>query len=244
MNNKSDWFHNWFNEDYIHLYAHRDDTEAQKHVDFLSSELRLLGDERILDLGCGSGRHTFLFGRLGYNVVGIDTSEVLIHEAMKNLDGPSNISFIRKDMRDIGDLGKFNLILNMFTSFGYFEEDEENQKVLHIIHQALSIGGRFFIDYLHAPYVIKHLIPRETLQVRGEEVKITREIEGDLVIKTIEFPGRSYYESVKLYEPEKITEMLKDAGFTIDRLWGNYEGKPFNSSSERLLISTSPQIVI
>ncbi len=235
MKKETHWFLDWFNEDYLNLYANRDSSEAEKHVDFLCNHLNLNSNDKILDLGCGSGRHANLLGKFGYHILGIDTSEFLIREAIKNSKDVPTVKFICRDMRNITDLGPFDLILSMFTSFGYFEADEQNQDILNIISQSLKPGSRFFMDYLYAPHVIENLIPFENIVVKDEEVLITRKVVRDRVVKTIEFPGRSYQESVKLYDPETLSKMLQRAGFTIVNQWGGYDSEPLTSSSSRLL---------
>lgn len=236
MSKKTHWFHHWFNEDYLNLYAYRDEGEAKKHIDFLVKHLPIDGSERVLDLGCGSGRHAHILGNLGIKCVGIDTSETLINEAQKNVDESSNVEFICRDMRHIEDLGKFDIILSMFTSFGYFDSDDENQDVLHIISKALNSKGLFFLDYLNPEHVRKNLVPQEQTNVNGEIVIVKRAIVDDKVAKSIEFPGRSYCESVKLYDYSTIEEMLKASGLKAVNYWGDYSGSKLTADSERMLI--------
>lgn len=232
---KSHWFLDWFNEDYLNLYAHRDEEEAKEHINFLCHQLNLTGHEKILDLCCGSGRHAILLGKLGYDVTGVDTSDFLIGKAVESSKDVAAVKFLCRDMRDIGDLGHFDVILSMFTSFGYFESDKQNQKVLHNISESLADGGLFFMDYLNVSHVYQNLKADDKLVVNGEKVSISRQIVGERVIKTIDFPGRSYRESVKLYDPTTISKMLKNAGFSIVTQWGNYEGESLSSLSERVL---------
>lgn len=235
MENTSEWFLDWFNEDYLNLYAHRDKKEAEEHVDFLIRQLNLRGSEHILDLACGSGRHSILFGNLGYRVQGIDTSEFLIHEAVKQSTELPKVQFLCRDMRNVSDLGPFDLILSMFTSFGYFDTDEENLDLLRKVSKTLKRGGLFFIDYLNAEHVENHFIPQEKIEVNGEEVTITREIQEGRIVKSIDFPNRSYKESVMLYTPESLSDMLERSGFDISKQWGNYNGEDLTPSSERIL---------
>ncbi|MEM1283301.1 MAG: methyltransferase domain-containing protein [Chlamydiota bacterium] len=232
---KSDWYLDWFNEDYLNLYAHRGEEEAKKHINFLCHHLNLTGHEKILDLCCGSGRHAILLGKLGYHVTGVDTSNFLIEKAIANSKDVDAVKFLCRDMRDIRNLGHFEVILSMFTSFGYFESNKQNLEVLHTIFESLTDGGLFFMDYLNVPHVYQNLKADDQLVVNGEKVSISRQIVGDKVIKTIDFPGRSYCESVKLYDPTTISEMLKKAGFSIITQWGNYEAESLSPLSERVL---------
>jgi len=212
-----EWFHNWFNEDYLNLYSHRNKDEAENQISFLFRHLNIPSKACILDLGCGAGRHAKLLAEKGYEVVGLDASETLIKEAKKE----GGASFVVGDMRRLEGLGRFDLVTSFFTSFGYFE-DEENRAVLRQIAAVLNPGGHFFLDFLNPELLEKQLVPREELKVGEETVQIERRIEKRRVEKSIRFPGRSYSESVKLYTKEEIEEMLRDAGLKPLRFWSGY----------------------
>ena len=111
------WYQDWFNEDYLKLYKMRNKEEAEKQIRFLEENLLLNGDERILDLGCGTGRHSILFADKGYNVVGVDASPTFIQEAQRSYSDVRHLKFYLRDMRHIEDLGKFDVAVSMFTSF-------------------------------------------------------------------------------------------------------------------------------
>nr|NGX43184.1 hypothetical protein [Chlamydiota bacterium] len=151
------WYKKWFNEDYLKLYSYRSAEEAEQQVNFVIHALKLKGDEKILDLGCGKGRHSLELAKKGYKVLGIDISEYLIDEAKKCLKMvPSkHLRFQIGDMYHLEHLGTFDVVLNMFTSFGYFDDDKDNAKVFQIVRDHLQSGGKFFLDYLHPAQVRK-----------------------------------------------------------------------------------------
>lgn len=235
---KTEWYSKWFNQDYLNLYDYHDQNEAKQQADFIMHHLNLCGKERILDLGCGTGRHALQFALKGMSIIGIDSSPALIRKAQnKQKEYPSlQLQFLLRDMRlPFQELGEFDLVVNLFTSFGYFSTDQENFSVLQNIRNVLPTEGKFFLDYLNPEFIKTTLINFEEREIKGEHVEIERKIEEDCIIKTIHFPNRSYQERVKMYSHEKMLEMLEFSGFTTTQCWGDFKGTPWSTSSERQL---------
>ena len=237
------WYQQWFNQDYLKLYKDRNRQEAEQQIDFLIQVLELSGQERILDLSCGTGRHSFTLAHRGFTVVGVDLSPIVIEEAKKELKGfPSlPLTFVIGDMRELKGLGIFDVVVSLFTSFGYFSSDRENAAVFGSVRMHLKKGGQFFLDYLHPEQVKGNLVPYEKRLVEGEEVEIYRKIEGDTVIKNIEFPGRKYQERVKLYSRDQVEQMLKEHSFEIVATWDDYQGNPWNANGNRQIFRCCAQ---
>lgn len=230
------WFKEWFNEDYLHLYAHRSLEEAKEQVDAIERLLNLHGTEHVLDLACGTGRHSVAFGMKGYQVIGIDLSETLIKKARQRLEDKNlPVKFHVADMFQLPDIGSFDLVVNLFTSFGYFQEDERNQQVFDVVCRRLVPNGAFFLDYLHPHHVRQSLIEHEELIVKGEQVSIQRKIKGNIIEKQIHFPGRSYCERVKLYSKDQIIGMLQKSNLQIEQVWNDYKGNPWKEEGDRQL---------
>lgn len=238
------WFHRWFNEDYLNLYAYRDPAEAVVQSAFIIKALDLQGDEKILDLGCGTGRHVIEFAKRGFNVTGIDVSAYLIEQGKKVLqDSDLDATLIVADMFDLPDLGLFDVVLNVFTSFGYFPQDEQNARVFDAVRSHLRPDGKFFLDYLHPAQVIRNLIPFEVKEVGEERVEITKRIEGGRILKTIVFshPKREYVEKVKLYTRSQIEEMLSAHSLQVQEVWNDYDGSPWRDDGDRQLFFVIPR---
>lgn len=234
---EEEWFTHWFNQDYLHLYAERDDEEAERQVAFLIDQLHLTGKEKILDIGCGAGRHAFAFAKRGFSVVGIDISKELIHEAQNKLEKHPTLflTFVEGDMRNLEGMGKFDLVINMFTSFGYFHTQEENGAIFAEIRKCLRLGGQFFLDYLHPFHIKQSLIRHEEINVLGEKVVIDKDIIGERVIKKICFPGRIYKENVALYSKEEVEQMLHEHRLQVRKVWDDYQGNPWKERGDRQL---------
>lgn len=226
------WYRSWFNDDYLRLYPHRSQQEAESQITFLCEKIPLQLPMRILDLGCGAGRHTLSLASRGFEVVGIDQSETLIDRAEKACSALPNASLIQQDMRDPLP-GSFDAILCLFTSFGYFEEDEENRRILQNAYDSLVSGGVFVLDYLHPDEVRRTITPKSTQRLDGQDVLIEKEIIGNVVVKTIHFPSKTYQERVTLYSRHQVEQLLTQCGFEVLDVWNDFQGHAWREEGDR-----------
>lgn len=236
MTPPTEWYQDWFDENYLALYSHRDDRDAQRQIDLLLRELRPGADDRILDLGCGSGRHVAELRRRGFSVIGLDLSETLLSRARN--DYP-RCCFVRGDMRYIP--GRFDMILSLFTSFGYFDSHSENQKVLHAVSESLNPGGRFWLDFLNADTLRQNLEPEQDVQVSDTVcVHVRRSINNGFIVKDIRFQTPDgpidYRERVRLYTRNQLKTMLESAEMRVEKVFGNYSGVKWSRGSERTIM--------
>ncbi|MCC8435717.1 methyltransferase domain-containing protein [Brevibacillus sp. M2.1A] len=222
-----EWFERSFREDYVLVYRHRDDSAADGEIANLLERLPVKDTGRVLDLCCGSGRHSRALARRGYEVVGVDLSPVLLQLAEEQNTYPQ-LSFARCDMRDIPFREEFDIVVNLFTSFGYFSTDEENANVIRNMAQALKTKGEVVIDFLNAAYVIDNLVPHSTKEVSGMLIKEERWIQDGFVKKRILISDessnepREYMEQVRLFSAQQMIAMLTEAGFEKIQVFGNY----------------------
>ena len=235
-----DWYKNWFGNEYLTLYAHRNDDEANDLIDLIHAYIKVSPHARILDLCCGQGRHTLILAKLGYTVYGMDLSRTLLRTARDKKDQNHSAYFIQADMRHLPTVSSFHLLLNLFTSFGYFESDQENQAVFCEFYNALERGGNFVFDYLNPTHVIQNLVPHEHEESNEMEIDIERQINGSRVQKKIclkkDTKESIFYESVKMYPPNEIFTMLKQAGLSVLHVFGDYRGTEFDQNSPRLVV--------
>ncbi|OCT14892.1 SAM-dependent methyltransferase [Paenibacillus pectinilyticus] len=234
------WYQESFGNDYLLVYKHRDMQGAYHEVKKMISWLELEQGAQILDLCCGMGRHSMALSECGYVVTGVDLSEVLLKEAMK-LDADGQVTWINGDMRHVPLSKSFDAVVNLFTSFGYFDEDEQNEKVLHEMHRLLKKEGRFIIDFLNPVYVKANLVSLSERQEDDLTIRETRVIEDGCVRKRIMIsqpgePDRHYLEQVKLYERSEFEAMLQKAGLHIDHVFGDYEGQAYKQDISSRLI--------
>ncbi|HMB99250.1 MAG TPA: methyltransferase domain-containing protein [Balneolaceae bacterium] len=238
------WFEEWFDSPlYEKLYSNRDEKDAASLADLIEEVIPVSAYRNVLDLGCGRGRHSITLAQRGYQVTGIDLSNKAIEKA-KRIAGQKNLNNVKFFVRDMRDpLPKqFDAIVNLFTTFGYFLEDEENRRVLRNTGKMLNQGGILFLDYLNPHYVEKNLVPSESGMYEKLTYNVTRQIKDGMVFKTIQFSDDSldepvkYRERVKLYDLEWFRDVLTDSGYDIIETYGNYEGSPFLVESPRMII--------
>ncbi|OIV41522.1 class I SAM-dependent methyltransferase [Flavobacterium johnsoniae] len=237
--NTENWFTSWFDTPYYHiLYKDRNYREAQIFMDNLTHYLNLPEKAKVLDLACGKGRHSIYLNQLGYNVLGADLSENSIAEASKNSN--EHLHFKVHDMREPFE-EKFDAIFNLFTSFGYFENDEDNLTTLKAIKDSLSEYGFAVIDFMNVHQVIETLVPEEVKTVDGIDFHIKRYVEDGHILKEIDFEdqGRKYHftEKVKALTLKDFQDLMDEAGIYLLDIFGDYKLKKFHKTeSERLIM--------
>jgi SAM-dependent methyltransferase len=238
MKNK-DWFTEWFNTPYYHiLYKDRNDADAQLFMRNITSFLNLSKDTHILDLPCGKGRHAVFLNSLGYKVTGGDLSENSIEYAKKFEN--KNLNFQVHDMRK-PFRNKYNAVFNLFTSFGYFEDDKEDLLILQNIKNGLTENGFFVFDFLNADKVNANLVENETKIVEDITFRIKREIKNGFILKHISFfadeKQHHFTERVKYLDLQKMIAFLEKVGFEITNVFGNYSLAGFDqNTSDRLIL--------
>lgn len=233
------WFTSWFDTPYYHiLYKDRDITEAQAFMDNIVHYLNLPEEAKILDLACGKGRHSIYLNQMGFDVTGVDLSENSIAEAKKSEN--DKLHFAVHDMREPCN-EKYDAILNLFTSFGYFENDNDNFKTLKAIHDSLSDYGFAVIDFMNVYTVIDNLVASELKNVDGIDFHIKRKVVDGFILKEIDFVdnGQTFHftEKVRALTLEDFEQMMEEAGIYLLDTFGDYKLKKFyKSQSERLIM--------
>ncbi len=237
------WYKEWFGDDYVDLYSHRDAEEAVRFIDTLENKSVLKNNHKVLDLCCGAGRYSIELAKRGYNITGQDLSKQLIDQAAKNADlNNVRINFILRDMRDIPYKSYFDSIINMFTSFGYFANDEENENVVKGISNALIDDGWLIIDFINKDFVVSNLKMKDEFVKNG--MKISQYRKYDVSTKRLEKQinissdgvEKEYLESVRLYELKDFKQILKKHNIDLVYYFGNYNGCEYSADSPRLII--------
>ena len=239
------WFKNWFNTKYYHLlYKNRDFKEAERFIENLLTYLKPEKGARFFDLACGKGRHSIFLNKKGFDVVGADLSEESILSAQKSAN--KELKFIVHDMRKPLKGYSFDVVVNLFTSFGYFEDDNEDVEVLKSVVSVLEKDGFFVLDYLNAKQVVAKLKPQETIQREHVTFDITKKIENAFVVKNIDFEdeGERYHfeERVKLIDEEQFESYFKLAGLQLLAKFGNYNLDKFDEDNSPRLILIAKKI--
>lgn len=238
---ETDWYRRWFGEEYLLLYAHRDEEEATRQVATVLDRWGAAPPGRLLDVACGMGRHARAFAGRGIPAVGFDLSDPLLRRARAG-GGPAAPAWVRGDMRSLPFAdGAFDAVASFFTSIGYFEEDDENLQVLREMSRVLAPGGRLVLDTFNPGPTRESLVPDEERLVGANRVLLRRwfdaarrRIEKEIRIFS---PGGvlegSWLESVRAFERGEIEEMLGTAGFDVAEVLGEADdGAPAGAGEE------------
>ena len=237
-----EWYRDWFGEEYLALYPHRDQDEARAAVELVLQTLDVPAG-RTLDLACGAGRHLFEFHRHGLWTAGLDLSAALLARA--RADGP-DLPLVRGDMRDLPFAdGSFDLAVNFFTSFGYFADPIDDRRVLEEFRRVLTGKGKFALDFLNADRVRNNLVERDERELNGMRVVQERHLaeDGRIVVKRIQIydPGSedvsgAFQERVRLYSLEELLSMFGSVSLRALHQFGDYGGSTFDLDSPRLIL--------
>ncbi len=236
------WFESWFNSPYYHLlYKNRNDKEAQDFLDLLLARIHLPKSSKVLDLACGKGRHSIYLNQCGYDVIGADLSEENILHCKKFEN--DHLQFFRHDMRRVLRINYFDAVFNLFTSFGYFEREHENELVIQSTAKNLQSGGYFIIDYLNSYYAEKHMEPTQSKEVDGIQFQIIKKIEAGKIVKNIKFEDQGkvfqFTEEVRLLYPDDFLRFFAKEGLSVLEIYGDYSLNHFNlDQSKRLIFVT------
>lgn len=242
------WFEEWFDSPYYHqLYNHRDDNEARYFIENLVHRFKPQQGAAMLDVACGRGRHSLFLGQLGFRVTGIDLAPSSIAYALERKS--ENVDFYVHDMRKIYCTNCFDWVVNLFTSFGYFDHRHDNINALKAMAFALKPSGMLVLDYLNAEIIGKGNNTTDNIQSSRVNFTITRSIEDEWVIKRIRINDgdqeKNFHEKVRLLALNDFEEMFAQVGLSIQNIFGDYDLSPFNPLvSKRLIITAVKQNVV
>lgn len=250
------WYQHWFADAlYMELYAHRDAAEARQAIDLFEQVTGLRGnssendiahstaprDPLLLDLACGTGRHAFELARRGSRVAAADLSPTLLAAAARKTQRyAGSLHLVRADMRRLPFRARFDAVLQLFTAFGYFRRDEDNEAVIAGVRALLLPGGWYMLDFLNADALsdsIEAYSEQETAQGR---IVMERSIRDGRVEKHIRILNngqeREFLESVRLFTLDDFRGMFDRSGFALCDVRGGYDGAAFTASSPRCLM--------
>ena len=242
----AEWWRTYFGPGYLALY---DDFLAERtsvEIDQLEALLQLRPPARILDLPCGQGRHAIELARRGYTVTGRDLSEYLLGVARDRARAAGvRVRWLSGDMREPIEGETFEVILNLYTSFGYFTDEADDRKVVAAAATMLGRGGRFVVEVINGERTIAHFQPREWFTIGAMAVIEHRQLDRGhwrmTVERTVTGPAgeETSVHAIRLYSGPEIQERLLAAGFSAVDLYGDWSGEPLTSESRRLLAVAS-----
>jgi len=236
--NNNNFYKSWFDTPYYHiLYKNRDYKEAEMFTKELMEFIKLPSNSKILDLACGEGRHSINLNKMGYDVTGVDLSVKNIKNASKYES--ENLKFKIHDMRKpFGQ--KFDLVVNLFTSFGYFDDFKDNLKTLDSIKSSLKKNGLAVIDFLNIKYLKNNLIHKNTEEIDGIKFHLYRSIKNGFLTKKISFKHElneyNFEEKVRSLDLIDFKSMFKQSNIEILHIFGDYKLTSFDENNSKRLI--------
>ena len=237
---EKEWFMEWFNSPYYPiLYKNRDEHEARFFMDNLMQYLDLNAHNKVLDIGCGRGRHALYLNSRGMDVTGIDIAQESIAYA-RQFENERLHCYVH-DMRQPFRTHEFCYVLNLFTSFGYFAAEAEDIQVIRAAVQALRKGGKLVIDFMNTHKIMEGLVSCELKEVEGIHFEIHRRLENSFIVKDIYFTHRGvlyhFQERVKALCLEDFLYYFDVASVTLRHMFGSYALDPYHPhTSDRLIL--------
>lgn len=242
---KSDWYKNGWTLD---IKQQSWTENAKQQVDFIIKCLELKGNERILDLACGYGRHSLEFARRGYKVTGIDITKIYIEDAIREAKSAGlDAEFICSDIREVNFENEFDVVLNLGDgAIGYLENDSENLKIFDIIARALKKGGKSFMDIQSGDYADAHF--PQKLWDAGDKTLTLSNFEWDkktriMLYSQLDYsygdilkrPEMFYGNPTRLYTKEEISQLMKDRGMELYAAYSDCYGSKASESGFQLM---------
>lgn len=236
----------FFNPGYLKERADVISPERTKiEVDFI--EKLLQPGMKVFDLACGHGRHIIELARRGYEVTGLDNNSFFLDEATKAANRAQVIiNYIKSDMRQIPFENEFDMVINLFTSFGYLENDEEDEKVIAQIAKALKTGGKFVIDFVNRDEIMKTFRDRNWKPMADDSMVIVERKFDMISSKNYEKRIRIWNDgrreeinrSLRLYTLTELIKMCAKYGLIFETVYGDYESNSVTVGSNRYILIT------
>lgn len=250
------WYQHWFADAlYMELYAHRDAAEARQAIDLFELVTGLRGNPSenytprsaahsaplLLDLACGTGRHAFEMARRGFRVAAADLSPTLLAAASRKTQRYADrLHLVRADMRRLPFPARFDGVLQLFTAFGYFHRDEDNEAIIAGVRTLLLPGGWYMLDFLNADALSTNIEAHSEQETAEGRIIMERSIRNGRVEKHIRILNngqeRTFLESVRLFTLDDFRGMFNRCGFALRDVRGGYDGAAFNASSPRCIM--------
>jgi len=213
-------------------------------VESILKMMDLKPKSKILDLCCGYGRHSIEFAQRGFQVTGYDLSDFFIEKAKKDSsDLGLKIEFVRGDMRRLPFDNQFDAVVNIFTSFGFFDKESNDLKVTKGVSRALKKGGLFLLDLKNREYVIRNFQRRRWRQ--QEDFIMLEDNFFDLFTSRWELTRTLLFEngrkkedsfSLRMYTFTEILDLLKKSGFILESVYGDFDFREYSLDSPRMIL--------
>lgn len=240
------WYETFFEGEWLDYLALRDPELTRQQGAFIVEKLGLEPGAHILDLACGRGRIAIELARRGFEVTGLDLSRRSLElAASAAAEAGVELSLVHRDMRELDDVAVFAGVVNVFTSFGYFEREEDDRRVLANVARALKPAGRFLLDTLNPIAVAAQFVPEQRHEFEDGTVVVEHRRYDDLrgrhdALWTFTHTDGSRCEfrtSLRTYTAAELVRMLAEAGLEVDEAWGGFDGAPLGQGTRTILLA-------
>jgi SAM-dependent methyltransferase len=226
------------------LFTNERMLSAKEEVGQILSLLKLQSGTSICDLCCGPGRHSLELGRLGFSVTGVDRTTVYLEEAKKKADEQGvKIRFVQEDMRRFCEPSAFDAVINVFTSFGFFEDAADDKRVLENVYKSLKDGGKFLIDIMGKEVLARIFQEKRWREEDGviilEEAKVSENwstVDCRWIIIKDDKRDECRF-SLRLYSAAELGELLQSCGFGQVEFFGDLSGSAYDKTAKRLVVA-------
>jgi SAM-dependent methyltransferase len=251
MSDDTPWYISFFGEDYLRIYSpflppHKTAREVEEIINLLNIKVGC----SILDLCCGYGRHAIPLALRGYQVTGQDISAPFLKQARiaANQQG-IEVRWVESDMRTIPFENEFDAIINVFTSFGYLQNEDEDLRVLQEVHKALKPGGSFLLETVHQARVVRTISPHGIIHYEdGLIVLEERHVDlltsrNEVRVSLLHPDGKrtEHRQSMRVYTLTELIHMLANAGLQLQAYYGGLDNSPLTLDSRLVLLARKGQ---
>lgn len=237
------WWQKYFDEHYLKVYKDLE-RETSREVESILKMMDLKPKAKLLDLCCGYGRHSMEFAQRGLKVTGYDLSDFFIEKAKKDsADLGLSIEFVKGDMRRLPFEQQFDAVVNIFTSFGFFDRESDDFKVTKGVSRALKKGGLFLLDLKNREHLIRNFQRKRWKQ--EEDFVLLEDNFFDLftsrweTTRTLLFGNgrkKEYSFSLRMYTFTEILNLLKKSGFILESVYGDFDFREYSLDSPRMIL--------
>ncbi len=227
------------------VFSERRLKDAEEDVGDLIVLLGLGPGSRVLDLCCGIGRYSLELTKRGYKVTGVDRTGGYLDIARKNAaEQGHDIEYIEGDMRTFSRPDTFDAVVNLFTSFGFFEDPEEDRQVLRNAHQSLKPGGVLIVDVMGKETIARIYQERDWREEEDgtlllQERKVAKDwswLDNRWILIAKDGSRKEFDFSHTLYSARELKEMLEECGFKDVKAYGDFKGAPYDQTARRLAV--------
>ena len=241
----AEWWRRIFDSSYPRVFSYME-PYVERDLAFLKETLELRPGMTLLDMCCGYGRHSIPLALMGLRVTGVDYSAAQIREARRRAKAcGAMVDWVRGDGREFRSRRRYDRVINMFTSFGYFEKEADDETLLRRMADALKPGGRLCLDIIHRDYYVRNFHPTMSMETDAGQVVDSNRLDfttGRIETRRVVYGPRRpvrYGFSIRLYTAREVVLMAQRVGLDVLNLYGTQDKRSISAEVPRLIMIAS-----